>query len=444
MLSSRGTSRAEMLDIPWRYAAPHTYDKETNPTGTISFGMAEHGPMRTEIANYINQKVTFTPDSVGYRPSPPSSTRLPAALSTHLNEILHPHPSNTPLTPETIFVASSATALDHMLGFSIAEPGDGILVSRPVYGRFELDYGVEAGVEMVYADNDIEEGFEPGVVGEFESALKAAGERGVRIRGVLIVNPHNPVGRCYPAETLTEIVKFCSRHQLHLIGDEVYASCIFDSGDPDAVPFTSVLSLDLPALIDPNLVHLLYGFSKDFASGGLRLGFLISQNEELRRACQAILRLHSTSTAAVTIGATILEDREFVSNFFTKSSHHLASTYKITTSTLEKESINYIKGGNAGFFIYIDLSPYLALLPDSSTNGINGASKAEPDVGAGAGSTREFSLAQKFLDAGVFLHPGEEHGKKPGWFRLVFSHEEEVLEEGLRRFVGVLRSLREE
>lgn len=81
-----------------------------------------------------------------------------------------------------------------MLGFSIAEPGDGILVSRPVYGRFELDYGVEAGLEMVYADNDVEEGFEPGVVGAFESALRAAGERGVRIRGVLIVNPHNPVG----------------------------------------------------------------------------------------------------------------------------------------------------------------------------------------------------------------------------------------------------------
>ena len=61
-----------------------------------------------------------------------------------------------------------------------------------------------------------------------------------------------------------EIVRFCSRYQLHLISDEVYASCVFDSGDPDAVPFTSVLSLDTPALIDPNLVHVLYGFSKVF------------------------------------------------------------------------------------------------------------------------------------------------------------------------------------
>lgn len=42
MLSSRGSNSASTFDIPWRYAAPHTYDRETNPMGTISFGMAEH------------------------------------------------------------------------------------------------------------------------------------------------------------------------------------------------------------------------------------------------------------------------------------------------------------------------------------------------------------------------------------------------------------------
>lgn len=141
--------------------------------------------------NLTPMQVTFTEDSVGYRPNPSSSTRLPTALATHLNEILHPH---TPINPETIFVASSPTALGHMLGFSLAEPGDGILVSRPVYGRFELDYGVEARVEMVYADNDVEECFAPAVVEKYETARKAAEEKGVRIRAVLIVNPHNPVG----------------------------------------------------------------------------------------------------------------------------------------------------------------------------------------------------------------------------------------------------------
>lgn len=69
-------------------------------------------------------------------------------------------------------------------------------------------------------------------------------------------------GRCYPVETLKAIARFCHKNSLHLISDEVYASCVFDTDDPNAVPFTSILSLDLSDLIDPNLVHVLYGFSK--------------------------------------------------------------------------------------------------------------------------------------------------------------------------------------
>lgn len=116
----------------------------------------------------------------------------------------------------------------------------------------------------------------------------------------------SPTGRCYPVETLKAIARFCEKHALHLISDEVYASCVFDTGDPEAVPFTSILSLDLPNLIDPSLVHVLYGFSKvcvrvrpleprltsylqDFASGGLHLGFLVTQNQQLRQACKAVL-----------------------------------------------------------------------------------------------------------------------------------------------------------
>ncbi|EKV07169.1 hypothetical protein PDIG_74430 [Penicillium digitatum PHI26] len=300
-----------------------------------------------------------------------------------------------------------------MLGYSLAEPEDGILVSRPVYGRFELDYGVESGVRMVYADTAVEEAFSPASVEKYELALKAAKDRGQKIRAVLLVNPHNPVGRCYPVETLTAIARFCSKHNLHLISDEVYASCVFDSGDPEAVPFTSITSLAFTGLIDPNLVHVLYGFSKDFASGGLHLGFLVTQNPQLRQACKAILRLHGASQAAVTIGTAILEDQAFVSNFRAKARKRLASAYRLTTSVLDKEGIDYVKGGNAGFFVYIDLSPYLPA--DSALSPRN----------------REFALAQRLVDAGVFLHPGEEHSMEIGWFRLVFSQEEDTLKEGL-------------
>ncbi len=68
---------------------------------------------------------------------------------------------------------------------------------------------------------------------------------------------------------------------------------------------------------------------------------------------------------------------------------------------------------NAGFFLYIDLSPWLP-------HGLEG-------------KEREYALAQRLLDGGVGLHPCEEHNVKPGWFRLVFSLERELLVEGLKR-----------
>lgn len=74
---------------------------------------------------------------------------------------------------------------------------------------------------------------------------------------------------------------------------------------------------------------------------------------------------------------------------------------------------------NAGFFVYIDLSQYL------------------PKDDSLSGQEQEFALAQKLLDNGLFLHPGEEHCKDLGWFRLVYSHDEDFLREGLRRYVSL-------
>ncbi|KAJ5125353.1 Pyridoxal phosphate-dependent transferase major region subdomain 2 [Penicillium atrosanguineum] len=105
--------------------------------------------------------------------------------------------SHTSIKPEDVFVADCPTSMGSMLGFNLAAPGEGILVNRPVYGRFELDYGIEAGVEIVYADTDTEVAFMPDIVEKYEQALADAKERGVIIRAVLLVNPHNPVGKFF-------------------------------------------------------------------------------------------------------------------------------------------------------------------------------------------------------------------------------------------------------
>ena len=55
---------------------------------------------------------------------------------------------------------------------------------------------------------------------------------------------------------------FCQQHGIHLISDEIYGLCVFDTDDPAAIPFTSVLSLDPAGLIDPDYLHVFYGMSK--------------------------------------------------------------------------------------------------------------------------------------------------------------------------------------
>jgi aspartate/methionine/tyrosine aminotransferase len=90
-------------------------------------------------------------------------------------------------------------------------------------------------------------------------------------------------------DTLKSIASFCNRNKLHLILDEIYAYSVFENPSvPDAVPFTSILSLDLDNLIDCNLVHVMYGMSKDFCANGARLGVLASRNEGLLGAVASL------------------------------------------------------------------------------------------------------------------------------------------------------------
>ena len=108
-----------------------------------------------------------------------------------MNKILNTH---APIEPDDVFVADSPTSLGNMLGYNLADRGEAILISRPVYGRFEVDYGVEAGVKIFYADTSTEEAFSPSAVEKYEQALIASEDQGIKIRAVLLVNPHNPVG----------------------------------------------------------------------------------------------------------------------------------------------------------------------------------------------------------------------------------------------------------
>ncbi|KAJ4366787.1 hypothetical protein N0V83_007312 [Neocucurbitaria cava] len=346
------------------------------------------------------------------------------ALATHLNDYFNPY---QPVKSEHISVAASTTAFHDILAFSLAAPGEGILTSRPHYGRFDIDFGDKAGVKLVLADTDHETCFDESVVDAFEDALVKSEKEGVKIRALLIVNPHNPLGRCYPKSTLVALMHFCARHTIHLISDEIYACSFFPNASfPSAPPFTSLLSIDPTGIIDASLIHVEYGLSKDFGAAGLRIGVFVTRNEQLKSAVDAVGdRFHGVAGPSVALGVSMLGDREWVHDFIALSRERIAEQYAFTTSRLRDMGIEFFEGGNAGFFLWVDFNGYLP-----------------PREGGLSDREREIKFAEKCIEGGVFLHPGEEKNVRSGWFRMVFTMERKVVEEGLRRLEGVLKGLK--
>ncbi len=117
--------------------------------------------------------------------------RFPIAMADHINQYFNPH---TLVRPEQILTGSGLTAIHELIGRSLGDPGDGILVTKPIYGRFELDFRNTADLKIVYADTEGDDPFSPSVVTRYQTALKQATTQGTTIRALLIVNPHNPLG----------------------------------------------------------------------------------------------------------------------------------------------------------------------------------------------------------------------------------------------------------
>ncbi|EZF23621.1 hypothetical protein H112_03701 [Trichophyton rubrum D6] len=425
MLSSRGEKITAVIDEPWRalFGKPE-YDAKSNPSGLISLNVAENPLAFEELTTYINSKIQFDKSVLSYSSSAGGGPKFPAAMAAFVNRYFDPY---VPLKSSEILATNSIPSLSEQLAFALAEVGDGMLVSRPIYGRFKMDWGNRAGVEIVYADTGALEGFTPGCVKKYEEAIVAAEARGVKIRGLIIVNPHNPLaGRCYSRETLVELFKLCRKYQIHLISDEIYALSVFDSRESGAIPFVSTLSINTEGLMDEKLLHVIYGMSKDFCAPGLRVGCLITKNPLVVKAVRSTSRQINPSGISLDISATILNDEKFAATYLQNTQNRVLKAYRFVTGLLRQHGIPYLQGTNAGCFVWLDLSKYLP--PSTSSQPLTQKDK-------------EFALAERFSEGGLFLHPSEENGMEPGWFRLVYTNEEELIVEGIRRLNRILKSL---
>ncbi|KAL8988543.1 MAG: hypothetical protein Q9177_002398 [Variospora cf. flavescens] len=206
---------------------------------------------------YLN----ITRDLLTYGDGPFGSRALRTALSSFFNDYFNPIEK---VLPEHLLVAGGVTSIIDLICFAFADEGDGILIGRPLYTSFANDVKARAGAVLCPVSSEGRDPMSEEMVEMFEKELVKREKEGTRVRGIILARLIQTIYLLtklpwvQSAETLKAYMRFCQRHNIHFISDEVYAMSIYRTpSNASAVPFTSVLAIDTSDLIDASLVHVL-------------------------------------------------------------------------------------------------------------------------------------------------------------------------------------------
>lgn len=204
---------------------------------------------------------------------------------------------NINVTADDIIITTGGSEAVLFAFLSCLNPGDEIIVPEPAYANY-MAFAISAGAVIRTITTTIEEGFSLPKVERFEELINE------RTKGILICNPNNPTGYLYSRKEMNQIRDIVKKYDLFLFSDEVYREFIYTGS-----PYISSLHLEG---IENNVV-LIDSVSKRYSECGIRIGALITRNEEIRKAvmkfCQA--RLSPPLIGQIAAEASLDEPEEY-------------------------------------------------------------------------------------------------------------------------------------
>ncbi len=205
---------------------------------------------------------------------------------------------NIHLTADDIIITSGGSEAVLFAFMSCLNPGDEIIVPEPAYANY-MAFAISAGAVIRTVTTTIEEGFSLPKVEKFEELINE------RTKAILICNPNNPTGYLYTRREMNQIRDLVKKYDLFLFSDEVYREFIYTGS-----PYISACHLEG---IENNVV-LIDSVSKRYSECGIRIGALITKNEEVRKAvmkfCQA--RLSPPLIGQIAAEASLDVDDEYM------------------------------------------------------------------------------------------------------------------------------------
>jgi aspartate/methionine/tyrosine aminotransferase len=302
-----------------------------------------------------------------------------------------------------VFATDSAASGMAVLARASLGSGDEVLIPDPV--DFLLHHTVQqAGAVPVRL------GVTPFTTAEeFIAGLEA--HSGPRTRMLWLCNPHNPLGVVYPREWLQKVAQWALTRRLRIVSDEIWSDIVY-------TPHEHVALASLSPEIARNTVTV-YGFSKNFALAGLRVGCLICADPDWRKDIIAASDAESTVygvsvLSQVAVIAALQEGREWLAGFV----KHLQAQRDYAMDRLEQWPAVTVQQPQGTYVIF-------------------------PDVHRVAGNTELFCRHLRER-ARVALVPGAPRWFGPGasgHVRICFATSRRILQEAFDRMEPVVAKL---
>ena len=187
------------------------------------------------------------------------------------------HRFNIDVDVDDIIITSGGSEAVLFAFMACLDPGDEIIVPEPAYANYTA-FAISAGAVIKPLLCSIETGFALPPVSEFEKLITP------KTKAIMICNPNNPTGYLYTQQEMNQIRDLVKKYDLYLFSDEVYREFCYTGA-----PYISACHLKG---IEQNVV-LVDSVSKRYSECGIRVGALITKNEQVRqdvmKFCQARL-----------------------------------------------------------------------------------------------------------------------------------------------------------
>ncbi len=232
------------------------------------------------------------------------SYRLRETLTSHIDAITtYPDREYTSLRKcigdyvhtdyRNIIVGNGSTELISLF-IQIAHPRKALIVG-PTYSEYEREVSMGGGRSHYFSLTE---------AGEFElDTASLTEELSHDVDLLILCNPNNPTSSVIKRGQMREILDYCKRKSITVLVDETYVEFTEDPEEVTAVP--------LPEFY--NNIIILRGISKFFAAPGLRLGYAVCGNHDLRKEIDQKKNPWSINSLAAIAGEIMFQDEEYIS-----------------------------------------------------------------------------------------------------------------------------------